>query len=234
MLALANSSDVDVAEQMCLEDSSLVDSIIDEIIKTKPIILNRAPTLHKLSMLSFKCVIIDEKVIRLHPLVCSGFNADFDGDQMAVHVPLSEEACSEAQDLLMATRNVLHPASGLPSILPNQDMVLGLYYASIVAEKDGVIEHFDSYADVQAALTAGRIALHTRIKFPFNRNDKLRIATTTPGRLLISRLIPQECEIIFTASMPDLTKENLYELIEFVAETCGIEQMALFCEKLMA
>ncbi|MGP1930042.1 MAG: hypothetical protein ACTS8U_00090 [Arsenophonus sp. ET-DL9-MAG3] len=206
--------------------------MLETLVRERPVILNRAPTLHKLSMLAFNCVIIDEKVIRLHPLVCSGFNADFDGDQMAIHVPLSEEARLEACDLLLATRNVLHPASGAPAILPNQDMVLGLYYASLVDDGEITI-FFGTYPDVRESLAKGEVKLHTRVKFLHSVNGRIEATTTTPGRLLISRLIPKQLNILYTADMPDLTKENLYQLVEFVSDKCGLQQMATFCEKLM-
>ncbi|MGP1922472.1 MAG: hypothetical protein ACTS5F_00035 [Candidatus Hodgkinia cicadicola] len=232
ILTLTNTNDVTTAMQTWINDPKLVDSILETLVRERPVILNRAPTLHKLSMLAFNCVIINEKVIRLHPLVCSGFNADFDGDQMAVHVPLSEEARLEACDLLLATRNVLHPASGASAILPNQDMVLGLYYASLVDDGEITI-FFGTYPDVRESLAKGEVKLHTRVKFLHSVNGRIEATTTTPGRLLISRLIPKQLNILYTADMPDLTKENLYELVEFVSDKCGLQQMATFCEKLM-
>ncbi|MFP3038937.1 MAG: hypothetical protein ACKEQK_00235 [Candidatus Hodgkinia cicadicola] len=232
LLTLTNAIDVNTIKQIYLNKPALVDSILNDLIKDRPVILNRAPTLHKLSMLAFKCVLITDKAIRLHPLVCSGFNADFDGDQMAVHVPLSEEAKLEAKDLLLATRNVLHPATGKPSILPSQDMVLGLYYASIVAPAPPV-HCFNSFAAVQAALSASLVTLHTKVKFSYVNKGEQRIVVSTPGRLLITRIVPRSCEVLYTAEMPRLTKENLYDLVEFVSETCGLKRMSLFCEDLM-
>ncbi|MGP1918130.1 MAG: hypothetical protein ACTS4U_00220 [Candidatus Hodgkinia cicadicola] len=232
ILTQTGSNDIAIAKQTLADDPKLVNSILETIIKDRPVILNRAPTLHKLSMLAFKCLIIDEKVIRLHPLVCSGFNADFDGDQMAVHVPLSEEARLEACDLLLVTRNILHPADGAPAIFPNQDMVLGLYYASIVADGEVTI-FFGTYPDVQASLASGEVSLHTKVSYLRNTDGKVEAIETTPGRLLISRLIPKHLNILYTADMPELTKENLYELVEFVYDKCGLEQMSTFCEKLM-
>ncbi|MGP1916277.1 MAG: hypothetical protein ACTS6G_02475 [Candidatus Hodgkinia cicadicola] len=232
ILTLMNTNDITIAQQTWIDDPKLIDSILETLVRDRPVVLNRAPTLHKLSMLAFKCVIINEKVIRLHPLVCSGFNADFDGDQMAVHIPLSEEARLEACDLLLATRNVLHPADGAPAILPNQDMVLGLYYASLVS--DGEIDiFFGTHPDVQESLARGEVKLHTKVMFLHKVNGKVKATPTTPGRLLISRLIPKQLNILYTADMPELTKENLYELVEFVADKCGLKQMATFCEKLM-
>ncbi len=127
-------------------------------------LLNRAPTLHKLSIQAFKVRLVNSKVIRLHPLVCSGFNADFDGDQMAVHVPLSKEARAEAVAIMLSTHNVLHPANGIPSILPTQDMILGLYYVSLVGVSSSS-KCFSSYAEVSLALLTHQVKLDTRIRF---------------------------------------------------------------------
>ncbi|MGP1917038.1 MAG: hypothetical protein ACTS6P_00185 [Candidatus Hodgkinia cicadicola] len=232
ILTLMDTNDIEIAKQTWTDDPKLIDSILEVIIKDRPVILNRAPTLHKLSMLAFNCIIINEKVIRLHPLVCAGFNADFDGDQMAIHVPLSEEARLEARDLLLATKNILHPADGTPAIFPNQDMVLGLYYASLVA--DGEINIiFGTYPDVRESLASREVRLHTKVQFLHRDKGKIKVMTTTPGRLLITRLIPDHLNIFYTADMPELTKENLYDLVEFVSDKCGLEEMATFCEKLM-
>ncbi|MGP1917717.1 MAG: DNA-directed RNA polymerase subunit beta', partial [Candidatus Hodgkinia cicadicola] len=178
ILTLMDTNDIEIVKQTWADDPKLIDSILEVIVKDRPVILNRAPTLHKLSMLAFNCIIINEKVIRLHPLVCAGFNADFDGDQMAIHVPLSEEARLEARDLLLATRNILHPADGTPAIFPNQDMVLGLYYASLVA--DGEINIiFGTYPDVRESLASREVRLHTKVQFLHRDNGKIKVMTTT-------------------------------------------------------
>ncbi len=170
-------------------DIYLTYKILEEVVSYCPVLLNRAPTLHKLSMRSFWVKLTNEKVIRLHPLVCSGFNADFDGDQMAVHVPLSFNARIEATTLLMADNNVMHPTHGDPCILPSQDMILGLYYMSLTSP-----EHKDiclsSYNEVHKILFLNKINLHTKIKFRTVVNGKITEILSTPGRLLISELVP--------------------------------------------
>ena len=138
----------------------------------------------------------NEKVIRLHPLVCSGFNADFDGDQMAVHVPLSQKARIEAITLLMAGNNVFHPAHGDPCILPTQDMILGLYYMSLKSAEHSDI-HFLSYAEVTKALMHKKIGLHDKVKFTSIKNDMQVTIFTTPGRLLISEIVPSSCNFVY-------------------------------------
>ncbi len=157
-----------------------------------PVLLNRAPTLHKLSFQAFKVRITNSKVIRLHPLVCAGFNADFDGDQMAVHVPLTLEARAEAWALMTSTNNVLHPAHGSPSVLPTQDMILGLYYMSLVSAAASDM-CFSSYADVSAALFAGLVKLTAKVRFSAEVNGGCVLRESTPGRLLFNELMPLEC-----------------------------------------
>ncbi len=138
----------------------------------------------------------NEKVIRLHPLVCSGFNADFDGDQMAVHVPLSLKARIEVTTLLMTENNVFHPAHGDPCILPSQDMILGLYYMSLTStEQKDVL--FSSYVEVTKALEYKKTNLHTKVKFTTIKNNIRVTVFTTPGRLLISELVPSKCNFIY-------------------------------------
>ena len=137
---------------------------MDEVIREHPVMLNRAPTLHRLGIQAFEPVLIEGKAIQLHPLVCSAFNADFDGDQMAVHVPLSLEAQLEARVLMMSTNNVLSPANGAPIIVPSQDMILGLYYTTI--EREGMVGEgmaFASIEEVQHALDSGAVHLHSKV-----------------------------------------------------------------------
>ncbi|PIM96092.1 DNA-directed RNA polymerase subunit beta' [Candidatus Hodgkinia cicadicola] len=213
-------------------DHQMVYKILEEIVKYCPVLLNRAPTLHKLSMRSFWVKLTNEKVIRLHPLVCTGFNADFDGDQMTVHVPLSQKARIEATTLLMAGNNVLHPAHGDPCVLPSQDMILGLYYMSLTSSEQTNI-CFTSYSDVIAALTHNKVGLHTKVKFTVIKNHIRIILFTTPGRLLISELIPNKCNFIYEWNYPGFGKQFVYDVIEMVNKTCGWQQMVVFCERLM-
>jgi hypothetical protein len=142
--------------------------ILEEVIHQHPVLLNRAPTLHRLGIQAFEPILVEGKAIQIHPLVCTAFNADFDGDQMAVHVPLSLEAQLEARVLMMSTNNILHPASGVPIIVPSQDIVLGLYYLSLEREKEpGEGKIFGSIAEVQHALDAGVVTLHAKVKGRF-------------------------------------------------------------------
>jgi len=159
------SSTVKQAKKLVEKERPEVWDILDEVIREHPILLNRAPTLHRLGIQAFEPVLIEGKAIQLHPLVCSAFNADFDGDQMAVHVPLSLEAQLEARVLMMSTNNILHPANGQPIIVPSQDMVLGLFYLSIVADKEpgeGMV--FGDMGELQHAIDTGVVTLHTKIR----------------------------------------------------------------------
>jgi DNA-directed RNA polymerase subunit beta' len=165
------------------------------VIREHPVLLNRAPTLHRLGIQAFEPVLIEGKAIQLHPLVCTAFNADFDGDQMAVHVPLSLEAQLEARVLMMSTNNILHPANGQPIIVPSQDMVLGLYYLSIQAENEpgqGMV--FSDMGELHHALESKVVTLHTKIKGRFKTVDEdgnpvSKIYETTPGRMIIGELL---------------------------------------------
>ena len=153
------------AKKMVEKERSEVWDILDEVIREHPVLLNRAPTLHRLGIQAFEPVLIEGKAIRLHPLVCTAFNADFDGDQMAVHVPLSVEAQLEARVLMMSTNNILSPASGKPIIVPTQDIVLGLYFLSLEKQEEkgeGMI--FSSVEEVKHALDAKFVSLHAKIK----------------------------------------------------------------------
>ncbi len=213
-------------------DRQMVYKVLEEIIKYCPVVLNRAPTLHKLSMRAFWVKLTNEKVIRLHPLVCSGFNADFDGDQMAVHVPLSQKARIEAITLLMAGNNVFHPAHGDPCILPTQDMILGLYYMSLKSAEHSDI-HFLSYAEVTKALMHKKIGLHDKVKFTSIKNDIQVTIFTTPGRLLISEIVPSSCNFVYEWDDPELNKQFIHDVVEMVNEKSGRQQMVTFCEHLM-
>ncbi|PIM95982.1 hypothetical protein [Candidatus Hodgkinia cicadicola] len=213
-------------------DQQMGYKVLEEIVKYCPVVLNRAPTLHKLSMRAFWVKLTNEKVIRLHPLVCSGFNADFDGDQMAVHVPLSLKARIEVTTLLMTENNVFHPAHGDPCILPSQDMILGLYYMSLTStEQKDVL--FSSYVEVTKALEYKKTNLHTKVKFTTIKNNIRVTVFTTPGRLLISELVPSKCNFIYEWDDPGFSKPFILDVIEMVNKTCGQQQMVTFCECLM-
>ncbi len=168
--------------------------ILDEVIREHPVLLNRAPTLHRLGIQAFEPVLIEGKAIQLHPLVCSAFNADFDGDQMAVHVPLSLEAQLEARVLMMSTNNILSPANGKPIIVPSQDMVLGLYYLSMMKEGEpGEGMMIADMSEVHQALNVGAVTLHTKIISRVPQTDEdgkqyMKRVETTPGRMLIGEM----------------------------------------------
>ena len=169
------STTVKQAKKLVEKERPEVWDILDEVIREHPVLLNRAPTLHRLGIQAFEPVLIEGKAIQLHPLVCSAFNADFDGDQMAVHVPLSLEAQLEARVLMMSTNNILHPANGQPIIVPSQDIVLGLYYVSIMREgMPGQGMNFGNMAELEHALHAKAIHLHTKIKYRWEGIDQRR------------------------------------------------------------
>ena len=189
--SLGFSSTVKQSRRMVEKQTPEVWDILEEVIREHPVLLNRAPTLHRLGIQAFEPVLIEGKAIQLHPLVCAAFNADFDGDQMAVHVPLSLEAQLEARVLMMSTNNILHPASGEPIIVPSQDIVLGLYYLSQMKQGEpGEGKTFDSVNELNFSLENGSITLHSKINFRFSEEDGERsIIETTPGRVLILSLI---------------------------------------------
>ena len=163
--------------------------ILEEVIDGHPVMLNRAPTLHRLGIQAFEPKLVEGRAIQLHPLVCTAFNADFDGDQMAVHVPLSIEAQTEARMLMLATNNILAPATGKPIITPTQDMVLGMYYLTILKNHDGNDEikgYFYSFADAISALEAKVIDLHDKIVV---RDEKGERIETTVGRIIFNETV---------------------------------------------
>src|SRR3954451_1359896 len=190
------SGTVKQSKRMVEREQPAVWDILDEVSRGHRALLTRAPTLHRLGIQAFEPKLIEGKAIQLHPLVCAAFNADFDGDQMAVHVPLSLEAQLEARVLMMSTNNILSPANGKPIIVPSQDMVLGLYYLSLA--KDGEPGEGKAFADlgeIEAALDAGVITLHSKIKARFSESDPdgnivRQVIATTPGRMKIAALFP--------------------------------------------
>src|SRR5690348_4003243 len=266
--------------------------ILDEVIREHPVLLNRAPTLHRLGIQAFEPVLIEGKAIQLHPLVCAAFNADFDGDQMAVHVPLSLEAQLEARVLMMSTNNILSPANGKPIIVPSQDIVLGLYYITLeradwmgeevkfrtidelrsaieahhvvlldredqveplksgkiatfeqLRKKDSVtfhrIPYFADAAEIERALEAKAISLHTRIRArrpvkDANGETIFQTVVTTPGRMLLSEILPDHPNISFDVVNRLLTKKEITNVIDQVYRHCGQKETVIFCDRLMA
>ncbi len=216
--------------------------ILEEVIKEHPIMLNRAPTLHRLGIQAFEPILIEGKAIQLHPLVCAAFNADFDGDQMAVHVPLSVEAQMEARALMLASNNVLFPASGEPSIVPSQDVVLGLYHATrdkINGKGEGMV--FTGVAEVQRALDAGEVELHTKISVRLTDwvKDKATkeftattgLVDTTVGRALLSEILPKG--LAFSNLNKALKKKEISKLINASFRQCGLKDTVVFADKLL-
>ncbi len=215
------------AKKMVERETSEVWDAVDEVVREYPVVLNRAPTLHRLGMQAFEPVLIEGKAIRLHPLVCTAFNADFDGDQMAVHVPLSIEAQTEARVLMMSTNNILSPANGKPIIIPSQDIVLGIYYMTR-AKKDvkgeGMI--FSGPEEVRSALDAGAIDLHARIRVRINSELK----DTTAGRIILYEIIPDE--LSFDVINKLMNKKELANLIDHCYRLCGDKTTVLLADRL--
>ncbi|SNT23583.1 DNA-directed RNA polymerase subunit beta', partial [Sphingomonas laterariae] len=214
--------------------------ILDEVIREHPVLLNRAPTLHRLGIQAFEPVLIEGKAIQLHPLVCSAFNADFDGDQMAVHVPLSLEAQLEARVLMMSTNNILSPANGKPIIVPSQDMVLGLYYLSIQKEGEpGEGMLLADMIEVHQALNTGAVTLHTKIVSRVPQTDEagnqyMKRYETTPGRMLLGECLPQSHKVPFETVNRLLTKKDIGDVIDEVYRHTGQKETVLFADAIMA
>ncbi|MHA1165541.1 MAG: DNA-directed RNA polymerase subunit beta', partial [Alphaproteobacteria bacterium] len=234
------SSTVKQAKKLVEREKSEVWDILDEVIREHPILLNRAPTLHRLGIQAFEPILIEGKAIQLHPLVCAAFNADFDGDQMAVHVPLSLEAQLEARVLMMSTNNILHPANGTPIIVPSQDIVLGIYYLSLMKEKEpGEGMAFSSVHEIQHALDHGFITLHTKIQGRFETvvNAKGEVESeiyeTTPGRMLLGELLPKRLGIEYSLVNRPLTKKEISQMIDVVYRHCGQKDTVIFCDRIM-
>ncbi|HEX8382558.1 MAG TPA: DNA-directed RNA polymerase subunit beta', partial [Sphingomonas sp.] len=214
--------------------------ILAEVIREHPVMLNRAPTLHRLGIQAFEPVLIEGKAIQLHPLVCSAFNADFDGDQMAVHVPLSLEAQLEARVLMMSTNNILSPANGKPIIVPSQDMVLGLYYLSMMKEGEpGEGMMISDMSEVHQALEAKAVTLHTKIISRVPQTDEagkpyMKRVETTPGRMLLGETLPQSSKVPFETVNRLLTKKDVGDVIDEVYRHTGQKETVLFADAIMA
>ena len=233
------SSTVKQAKKLVEKEKPEVWDILDEVIREHPVMLNRAPTLHRLGIQAFEPVLVEGKAIQLHPLVCTAFNADFDGDQMAVHVPLSLEAQLEARVLMMSTNNILHPANGQPIIVPSQDIILGLYYLSILTDGEkGEGMMFGNIGELEQALFQKVIGLHSKVKWRFHSIDEAgkpttKIVETSPGRVLISQLLPKSAKIDFDVVSKLMTKKEISNLIDIVYRNCGQKETVIFCDRLM-
>ena len=234
------STTVKQAKKLVEKERPEVWDILDEVIREHPVLLNRAPTLHRLGIQAFEPVLIEGKAIQLHPLVCAAFNADFDGDQMAVHVPLSLEAQLEARVLMMSTNNILHPANGQPIIVPSQDIVLGLYYLSIMRENEpGQGKLFGNLAEIEHALEAKAITLHAKIKYRWEGLDENGVEVrrwydTTPGRVILGQVLPRSTKVPFDAANKLMTKREISGMIDTVYRHCGQKETVIFCDRIMA
>ena len=233
---------IKAAKKMVESQEPVVWDILEEVIRQHPVMLNRAPTLHRLGIQAFEPVLIEGKAIQLHPLVCAAFNADFDGDQMAVHVPLSLEAQLEARSLMLASNNILFPSNGEPSIVPSQDIVLGLYYATrekINGKGEGM--YFADLAEVQRAYENREVELQTRVtvrirEFDVNpetgeKTPKITRYETTIGRALLSEILP--AGLPFSVLNKPLKKKEISKLINTAFRRCGLRETVIFADKLM-
>jgi DNA-directed RNA polymerase subunit beta' len=215
------------AKKMVERETAEVWDALDEVVREYPVMLNRAPTLHRLGMQAFEPILIEGKAIQLHPLVCTAFNADFDGDQMAVHVPLSIEAQTEARVLMMSTNNILSPANGKPIIIPSQDIVLGIYYLTrgrTGVKGEGMV--FSGVEEVRRALDAGIVDLHARIQVRIDGERK----QTTVGRIVLFEVVPRE--ISFDSINKLMNKKEMANLIDYCYRTCGEKTTVLLADRL--
>ncbi|MDE2374120.1 MAG: DNA-directed RNA polymerase subunit beta', partial [Hyphomicrobiales bacterium] len=255
------STTVKQAKKLVEKEKPEVWDILDEVIREHPVLLNRAPTLHRLGIQAFEPVLIEGKAIQLHPLVCAAFNADFDGDQMAVHVPLSLEAQLEARVLMMSTNNILHPANGSPIIVPSQDIVLGLYYLSLMTDdgpgqwklelfsekeierdrkKKNVVQGFyRNISEVEHAVHEKAVGLHSKIKYRWEGIDEegkpvRKWYETTPGRAMLGEVLPKHGKVSFDLVNKLMTKREISSMIDTVYRHCGQKETVIFCDRVMA
>ena len=235
------STTIKAAKRLVEREGPEVWDILEEVIREHPVLLNRAPTLHRLGIQAFEPVLVEGKAIQLHPLVCTAFNADFDGDQMAVHVPLSLEAQLEARALMMSSNNILSPANGEPIIVPSQDVVLGLYYMTRVnANAKGAGMIFANVSEVHRAHETGVAALHAQVKVRINdyheKEDGTgshgpRVVATTVGRALLSELLPDE--LSFSLVNQDMTKKAISACINASYRKVGLKKTVVLADRLM-
>ena len=240
--AMGIATTIKAAKKEVESGTPVVWDILEEVIKEHPVMLNRAPTLHRLGIQAFEPILIEGKAIQLHPLVCAAFNADFDGDQMAVHVPLSVEAQMECRTLMLASNNVLFPSNGEPSIVPSQDVVLGLYYTTrdrINGKGEGLI--FSDTGEVQRAFDAGEVELNSRINVRLTEYSKdketgefvgsTKLWETTAGRALLSEILPKG--LPFANINKALKKKEISKLINVSFRKCGLKETVVFADKLL-
>ncbi len=226
---------IKAAKKLVEKEDPRVWDILEEVIREHPVLLNRAPTLHRLGIQAFEPILIEGKSIQLHPLVCTAFNADFDGDQMAVHVPLSLEAQLEARVLMMSTNNILSPSSGKPIIVPSQDIVLGIYYLSIArGNQKGEGRSFVDLNEIEKALENGDVSLHSKIYARIKNNSEQNIKVeTTPGRMILGNILPKNKNITYDIINKILTKKEVSNIIDTVYRFCGQKETVLFADHIM-
>ncbi len=234
---LGLASTIKQAKKLVEKETNAVWDALELIVREHPVLLNRAPTLHRLGVQAFEPKLIEGDAIELHPLTCAAFNADFDGDQMAVHVPLSLEAQLEARILMLSTNNILSPSNGKPIIVPSQDMILGIYYLSQEPLTDKPSGYFLNADQIEFALSSGQIKVHSTIISRFETVDekghkKFEKYTSTAGRFLLANLLPKNKDIKFSLVDRLLPKKVVSEVIDIVFRFCGQKTTVIFCDKL--
>ena len=234
---LGLASTIKQAKKLVEKETNAVWDALELIVREHPVLLNRAPTLHRLGVQAFEPKLIEGDAIELHPLTCAAFNADFDGDQMAVHVPLSLEAQLEARILMLSTNNILSPSNGKPIIVPSQDMILGIYYLSQEPLTDKSAGYFLDADQIEFALSSGQIKVHSTIISRFETvdekgNKKFEKYTSTAGRFLLANLLPKNFNIKFSLIDRLLPKKTVSEIIDIVFRFCGQKTTVIFCDKL--
>ena len=233
------ASTIKAAKRMVERERPEVWDILEEVIRQHPVLLNRAPTLHRLGIQAFEPVLVEGKAIQVHPLVCTAFNADFDGDQMAVHVQLSLEAQQEGRILMLSTNNILTPASGRPIIFPTKDIILGLYYLTRIREgQKGEGMLLGNVGEIEHALNAGVLSLHAKIKSYFRGIDEegkpfRQLVETTPGRMILSDILPRNHHIKFDLINCLITSKEITHLLDMVYRHCGQKETVIFSDRLM-
>jgi len=233
------ASTLKAAKRMVEKERPEVWDVLEEVIREHPVLLNRAPTLHRLGIQAFEPILIEGKAIQLHPLVCAAFNADFDGDQMAVHVPLSLEAQLEARVLMMSTNNILSPANGRPIIVPSKDIVLGVYYLTQIRDSlvgEGMI--ISSLSEAELALQNKLVELHTKVKarmayYDAEGNVTYKRVDTTPGRVILSQILPKSDKVTFDNINQQLGSKEIGNLVDLVYRHCGQKDTVIFVDRLM-
>ena len=235
---LGLASTIKQAKKLVERETNAVWDALELIVREHPVILNRAPTLHRLGVQAFEPKLIEGDAIELHPLTCAAFNADFDGDQMAVHIPLSLEAQLEARVLMMSTNNILSPSNGKPIIVPSQDMILGIYYLSLPPYQEKKVEgYFVNNSEIEQALESGSIKIHSRIISRFetvDENGKIKFEkyTSSAGRFLLANVLPKDKDITFNLIDRVLPKKIVSEIIDLVFRFTGQKSTVIFCDKL--